>query len=82
LCCFCCICCICCCCRWQASEPRQLQLLQRELLQYSTHAIDLLVAPAAAAAAAAAAQGLQAEVQGFVGGVLAASQQLLLWKPQ
>jgi hypothetical protein len=79
--------------RWQASEPRHLQLLQRELLQHSTHSIDLLVATAAAPAgaqamdphaAAAAAQGLQMqeEVERFVEGLLATSQQLLLWKAQ
>jgi hypothetical protein len=87
------------CCRWQASEQRQLQLLQRELLQQAQHPIDLLVAataaagaeaaspnPAAAAAAAAVVEQpagqLQEEVEGFVGGLLAASQQLLLWQPQ
>jgi hypothetical protein len=73
------------CCRWQASEPRHLQLLQRELLQHSTHTIDLVVAVAAAPAAlAAAAQGvqLQEEVQSLVEGLVAASQQQLLWTPQ
>jgi hypothetical protein len=65
---------------------------QRELLQHNTHTNDLLVATAAAPAAAApamephaaaAGQGLQMqeEVERFVEGLVATSQQLLLWKP-